>query len=332
MSDGVNRIESVCSMRWVRCPPSTSEEIALAAGLNERYVREWLAAMVTGEIVRIDPVSDKFELPPSHAACPTRANPSDNMAVFAQYIPGLGYVEDEIVECFEKGGGVPYEKFPRFHAVMEEDSGQSVVSSLETHILPLMDGLINRLTEDIRVLGLGCGRGCALIQMASAFPNSTFVGYDLSESEITHARTVASQDELTNVSFEVRDLSDFDETADVEAYDLVTTFDAVHDQAFPLRMVKGIRRTLKADGVYLMQDIHCSSDVANNVDHPLGTLLYTVSCLHCMTVSLAQGGEGLGAIWGRETAEALLAEAGFGSVEIHRLEHDVQNDYFIVRR
>jgi SAM-dependent methyltransferase len=313
-------------------PPSTSEEIAVAAGMNERYVREWLGAMVTGEVVRIDPVSGKFELPSSHAACLTRKNPSDNMAVFAQYIPGLGYVEDEIVDCFQNGGGVSYDKFPRFHAVMEEDSGQSVVSSLSDHILPLDPTLTQKLSEGIQMLDLGCGRGRALHTLAETFPNSSFLGYDLSKDAIAYASSAAERSGLTNLSFEVRDLSDFHETADPDAFDLVTTFDAVHDQAYPLHLLKGIRRTLKSDGLYLMVDIHSSSDLAKNVDHPLGTLLYTVSCLHCMTVSLAQGGEGLGAMWGREKAEELLAAADFGSVEVHRLEHDVQNDYYLVRR
>jgi SAM-dependent methyltransferase len=136
---------------------------------------------------------------------------------------------------------------------------------------------------------------------------------------------------LTNLRFEARDLSDFDTSAESAAFDLVTTFDAVHDQARPRALLAGIRRTLAPGGVYLMQDIHASSDVANNLDHPLGTLLYTVSTMHCMTVSLAQDGEGLGAMWGRELAEALLREAGFDAVEVHRLDHDIQNDYYVVR-
>lgn len=312
-------------------PPSSSDAVATAAGLNERYVREWLGAMVTGGVVEIDPVIGNYVLPPAHAACLTRANPADNMAVFAQYVSSLGAVEDDVLECFRNGGGVPYSKFPRFHEVMEEDSGQTVVSSLVEHILPLCPGLEDRLSGGIDVLDLGCGRGRALKFLAEAYPNSRFLGYDLSESAIAHAREAADRAELTNLRYEVRDLSDFDETADEASYDLVTTFDAVHDQAFPLRMLKGIRRTLRPGGVYLMQDIHGSSDVAKNVDHPLGTLLYTISCLHCMTVSLAQGGEGLGAMWGREKAGELLAAAGFENVDVKRLAHDPQNDYYVIR-
>lgn len=112
----------------------------------------------------------------------------------------------------------------------------------------------------------------------------------------------------------------------------MTTFDAVHDQAKPLALLKGIHRALSPEGVYLMQDIHGSCHVHQNLENPMGTLLYTVSCLHCMTVSLAQGGDGLGAMWGVETAHSLLSEAGFNSVEMHRLDHDFQNAYFVVRK
>lgn len=123
----------------------------------------------------------------------------------------------------------------------------------------------------------------------------------------------------------------FGETAERATLDLVTTFDAVHDQARPLAMLRGIRRALREDGVYLMQDIHAASDVAGNVGHPLGALLYTVSLFHCMPVSLAQGGEGLGTMWGRECAEELLGEAGFSSIDVRQLPHDVMNDYYVVR-
>jgi 2-polyprenyl-3-methyl-5-hydroxy-6-metoxy-1,4-benzoquinol methylase len=312
-----------------RIPPGTSDEIAAEAALNPRYVREWLGAMVTARVVIYDPASGRYGLPAEHAASLTRAAAADNMAVFAQYIGELGRVEDDIVECFSKGGGVPYGKFTRFHEVMAEDSGQSVLSSLESHILPLVRGLTTRLEQGIRVLDLGCGRGRILQRLASKYPNSRFVGIDLSEEATAYARTQAVG--LGNIEYVARDLSDFDRTADPGAFDLVTTFDAIHDQARPLNVLKGIRRTLKPDGVYLMQDISGTSHVHKDIAHPLGTLLYTVSCMHCMTVSLAQGGEGLGAMWGEEKTQEYLQRAGFGSVTVNRLAHDVQNNWYVVR-
>ena len=269
-------------------------------------------------------------LPPEHAGLLTRSAPA-NLAVFAQYIAQLGAVEDDIVTCFRDGGGVSYSRYQRFHEIMAEDSGQTVLPALLDHILPLIPGITKRLSEGIRVLDVGCGRGRALMLMAESFPNSRFVGYDLSAAAIGWARAQATKAGLRNVTFDVRDLSDFDETAEEAAFDFITTFDAIHDQAWPLKVLTGICRSLAKGGVYLAQDIKGSSHHHENRDHPLGTLLYTVSCMHCMTVSLAQGGEGLGAMWGREVAESYFEKAGFGSVEVHELEHDIQNYYYVCR-
>jgi 2-polyprenyl-3-methyl-5-hydroxy-6-metoxy-1,4-benzoquinol methylase len=269
-------------------PPATAEDIAARAGLNPRYVREWLGAMVTAGVVEVDPTSTRYVLPAEHASFLTRAAGADNLAVFAQYIALLGTVEDDIVECFRKGGGVPYARFGRFHDIMAEDSGQSVLSSLESHVL------------------------------------------DLSPEAIGTARDAAARAGLGNVDFVVRDLSDFDETAEPQTFDLITTFDAIHDQAKPLNVLKGIHRALKPDGVYLMQDIRGSSHVHNNIGHPIGTFLYAISTMHCMTVSLAQGGEGLGAMWGEEKTREYLEKAGFRSIVTHQLAHDIQNNWYVV--
>ena len=241
----------------------------------------------------------------------------------------MGSVEDGIVEKFEHGGGPPYSAFPHFHEVMAEDSGQTVVSALTEHVLPLVPGLTGRLERGIEVLDVGCGSGKALTLLARKFPASRFVGYDFSEEAIAWARAEARKHGTTNVHFEAKDAATLDEE---ERYDLITTFDAVHDQAKPAAVLGGIYDTLKADGVYLMQDIAGSSHVHKNMDHPIGTFLYTVSTMHCMTVSLAQGGEGLGTMWGEEKAREMLQEAGFTEVDVRRLPHDFSNSYFIVTK
>ncbi len=314
------------------CPPLTSGDIAARAGLEERYVREWLGAMVTGGIIEFEPAGARYRLPSEHAGFLTRKAAADNLAVFAQYIGVLGGVEDDIVECFTRGGGVPYERYPRFHEVMAEDSGQSVLSSLESHILPLAPGLIERLAQGIEVLDVGCGRGRILHRLADLFPHSRFTGIDLSQEAIDHARAHAARAGLANVAFTVADLSDFDRRAEPERFDLITTFDAIHDQARPLNVLKGIHRALRPDGVYLMQDISGTGHVHRDAEHPIGTLLYTISCMHCMTVSLAQDGEGLGAMWGEEKTREYLQRAGFCQVITHRLAHDIQNNWYVVRK
>ena len=310
-------------------PPSTSAEIAQAAGLNERYVREWLGAMVTGGIVACDPEGPRYRLPREHGAVLTRAATPDNIAVFAQYIPLLGSVEDKIIDCFHNGGGVPYSEYTSFHDVMAEDSGQTVVAALIDHILPLAPGLPGALEQGIEVLDVGCGSGRALVLMAGTYPNSRFTGYDLSDEAIARGRAQAERAGLTNLHFEQRDLTEFEPET---RYDLITAFDAIHDQARPDKVLAGIARALRPGGTFLMQDIAGSSHVHNNVDHPVGPLLYTISCMHCMSVSLAQGGAGLGAMWGEEKACEMLRDAGFDAVAVKKLSHDFQNNFYIVSR
>ncbi len=313
-------------------PPATTHEIAARAGLAERYVREWLGALTTAGVVELEPATQRFSLPPEHAAFLTRGAGADNMAVFAQYIGLLGGVEDDIVLCFQRGGGVPYSRFARFHEVVAEDSGLSVLSSLESHILPLVPGLSERLAAGIRMLDAGCGRARVLNRLAELYPKSRFVGMDLSEDAIAWARAEASKASRANMEFLAVDLSDFDRTAEPDSFDFITTFDAIHDQARPQNVLRGIHRALKSDGVYLMQDINGSSHVDRDVEHPLGTFLYTASCMHCMTVSLAQGGEGLGAMWGEERTREYLQKAGFASITTHHLAHDITNNWYVVRK
>lgn len=310
-------------------PPATSVEIATAAGLTERYVREWLAAMTTGCIVEYEPATGTYHLPAEHAAWLTRAATPNNLAVTAQFIPLLGSVEDGIVHAFRRGGGVPYEAFPRFHEIMAEDSGQTVVAALLDHILPLVPGLTEALQRGIDVLDLGCGQGRALVLMAHTFPNSRFTGYDFSPEGIAAAQATAVEYGLTNIRFAVQDAARLDEQAQ---YDLICTFDAIHDQADPARVLGNIARALRPDGVYLMQDIRSSAYLEKNMAHPVAPLLYTISIMHCMTVSLAYDGAGLGTMWGEETALRMLADVGFQKVDVQQLPHDIMNNFYIAHK
>jgi SAM-dependent methyltransferase len=310
-------------------PAATSAEIASRAALDERYVREWLAVMTTGRIVDHDGATGTFSLPADHAAWLTRAAGMNNLATGMQYIGLMATVEDQIVDCFRHGGGVPYSAFPRFQAVMAEDSGAVHDATLIDVTLPLVPGLVDRLRDGLDVADVGCGSGHAVNLMAGAFPRSRFTGFDFSDTGITAARAEASRTGLTNARFEQRDAAHLGETA---RFDFITTFDAVHDQARPDLVLAGIAAALRPDGVYLCVDTSASSTLAENVDHPLGPFLYTVSCMHCMTVSLADGGMGLGTMWGEQTARKMLGEAGFTSVEAAHLDGDIVNAYIIATK
>lgn len=310
-------------------PPSTSHEIAKASGLNERYVREWLGAMTTGEIIEHDHEKNTYSLPEEYSVWLTRAAAPNNLGVTSQWISLLGSVESKIVECFHKGGGVPYEDFERFHEVMSEESHQTVIVPLIDDLLPLIPGIREKLEAGIEVLDVGCGSGYAMVEMAKEFPNSTFTGYDLSPEAIERGKARAKELGINNINLEAINVAEFN---DEKKFDLIMTFDAIHDQADPARVLSNIERALKDDGLYFMQDIAGSSHVHKNMNHPIGTLLYTTSCMHCMTVSLAQEGKGLGAMWGKELASEMLTEAGFGKIEIKELPHDPINYYYIIRK
>ena len=309
------------------CTSMTSEQLAAKSNLNERYVREWLGAMVTGKIVDYDHLNKTYSLSEEKAKLLSRDG-SYNFASSMQWIPALAYVEDEIVKCFEKGGGVPYESYHRFHEVMAEESAQTVLPALVNSILPLVPRLVEHLKKGIRVLDVGCGSGRALNLMAKNFPNSQFTGYDFSKEAIEYAATESEKLGNKNTSFQIQDVEHFPEK---EKFDLVTAFDAIHDQAAPAKVLENIRRAVKDDGIFLMQDIGSSSQLENNKTHPLGPFLYTVSCLHCMTVSLALNGHGLGAMWGKEKAIEMLNEAGFSKVDVKQLPHDPINYYYIAK-
>jgi SAM-dependent methyltransferase len=306
----------------------TDRALAALAGLNERYVREWLGSMVAGGVVEYQRGAG-YRLPPEHAASLTRAARPGNLATAAQWIPLLGSVEDQVLACFERGGGVPYASFERFHQVMAEESDQTVVAHLCESILPLVPGLVAALERGADVLDVGCGSGRALNRMAWTFPESRFTGYDVSAEAIASARSEAAERGLRNVRFEVRDVADLRRR---DEFDLVTAFDAIHDQTRPGDVLAAVARALRPDGAFLMQEICGSSRVEEDARHPLGAFLYTVSCLHCMSVSLAAGGAGLGAMWGLERAKRMLDEAGFAKVDVRTLPHDLLNFYYVARR
>ena len=306
----------------------TSEELAAAAGLNERYVREWLAGLTVGGIVEHDADADRYTLPPEHAVCLTRAAGPDNLASFTQYTSLFGELEQQVVDCFRNGGGIPYSAMPRFQSLQAEESAQIQDGGLIDVTLPLVDGLVDRLRAGIDVIDIGCGHGHAANLIADAFPNSRILGIDVSEDGIAAARAEADRLRLSNARFDVRDVRELEPGA----YDVVTAFDVVHDLARPSETLAAVHAALRPGGVFLMVDIAASSHVDGNLEHPLGPALYTVSIFHCMTVSLANDGPGLGTMWGEQTALELLAAAGFGDVEIKRVEADFLNSYYIARK
>jgi 2-polyprenyl-3-methyl-5-hydroxy-6-metoxy-1,4-benzoquinol methylase len=309
--------------------PSTSQEISQAAKLNERYIREWLGAMVTGNIIEYDSLTEKYFLPKEHSAFLTRKSGIDNLAVLAQYVSLMGNVEDKIVECFRNGGGLPYSEYPKFQELQAEETARIFDSKLTNQILPLIPEIDNRLNDGIKVLDIGCGRGRAINLMGKAFSRSEFTGCDISHEGISSAKEEAKNMGLTNVHFEIKDALLVKELG---KFDLITAFDTIHDQVQPTKVLKAINASLNNDGFFLMQDIAASSKVEKNIDSLLAPTLYTISTMHCMSVSLAFDGEGLGTMWGKELAVNKLTEAGFKDIKVKNVEGDIMNYYYVSRK
>jgi ubiquinone/menaquinone biosynthesis C-methylase UbiE len=306
--------------------PASSTDIAERSGLSERYVREWLSAMACGGVISYNATTDHFLLPAEHAGLLTRRSGPLNLTVPMQQIGLLAEVEADIVEAFHSGGGVPYDKFPRFQALMSETSGSRFDRTLIDQIVPLL-GINDQLASGIDVADVGCGSGKALGILGSVYPNSSFVGFDISEGGIAVARENSAG--LDNVTFELCDAAQLDS---IDRFDVVTTFDAIHDQAHPMAVLEGVNRMLRSGGTYLCVEPKASSLLEENMQDPTAPFLYTVSTMHCMTVSLAYGGEGLGTAWGHQTATEYLTAAGFTDIEITGVRDDRSNNYFLSKK
>jgi len=306
----------------------TSQEIAERAGLDERYVREWLGTMATGGVVTYDAASRAYTLPPEHAVCLTGTS-SRNLAAGSQNLMMLAKRLPRVVECFRQGGGVPYSEFrPDFTEAMDASWRLLYDGLLIRGFLPAAKGLPERLEAGIRVADLGCGTGHAINVMAREYPGSTFVGYDLGEDAIARATAEARTMGLTNARFEVRDVS---RLPPEPAFDLLTSFDAIHDQRDPAAVLRCAADALAPGGIYLMIEPKASSHLEENIGSPFAPYVYGTSVLHCMTVSLAEGGAGLGTAWGEQTARRMLQEAGFTSIEVVDAPGP-QNSIYICRR
>ena len=292
---------------------ATSQELAGRAGLQERYVREWLGAMVTGGIFDYDPVTRTYRLPAERAALLVNTG-SGNLAPFSQFQAHLGKHLPRVAQAFREGGGVPYEEFrPEFTDLMDAGSRNLFDVHLIDHVLPLAPSLTETLTSGGRAADVGCGTGHAIVVLAAAFPQSRFVGYDLAEDAIEKARAEAAAAGLTNATFEVCDAATL---VTAEPFDAIVSFDTIHDQVDPVAVLASIYGALVPGGTYLMAEPYASSNLEDNIANPMAPMLYAISTLHCLTVSLAHGGAGLGTAFGEQKARELLADAGFVDVTV----------------
>jgi ubiquinone/menaquinone biosynthesis C-methylase UbiE len=319
--------------------PATLKALAAATTLDKRYLKEWLGIMVTGEIIVLSadpPQKETYYLPPAHADVLTRMAGNNNLGVYTQETPLLTSCAMEAVQKgFSTGQGVSFDHYPRFQQFMSELSNAKHEQVLIQTFLPSVanGALVDRLKKGIAVCDIGCGEGVALNLMAKAFPNSQFLGVDTHGKAIATAAESARKMNLSNARFSGLDAAQIkgDKTF-YKKFDYVTAFDAIHDQSHPLAVLEGIRAMLKPGGQFSMVDIKAATRLQDNLDHPMGPFLYTVSLMHCMPVGLNDKGRGLGMMWGKEQALALLAQAGFDRVDALEIPNDPFNLHFFCEK
>jgi len=285
----------------------TADEIAQGAGLDARYVREILSGLAAAGALDWDPGAGTFTLPPEHALFLADEDSPYCMGTWIDMVPTLMAQIEGVTTATREGGGVAFVDLgDDIVRGIDRGSTPSQRAFLVERWLPAIPGLVDRMSDGIRVADVGCGTGTAAALMASAFPSSQVTGFDVSAASLEIARERA---DATNLEF----VEAAAESIPVEPpFDLITSFDVIHDLAEPSAGLARIREALSEDGQYLMMEPNAGSHLEDNL-HDRGALLYGVSTLHCMTQSLAVGGAGLGAAWGRELAEEYAREAGFGS-------------------
>jgi SAM-dependent methyltransferase len=305
----------------------TADELAQGAGLDSRYVQEILSGLAAADVVEYDAGTGRFDLPPEHALFIADESSPYFMGGFFDMLPAVMSQVDGVAKATEEGGGVPFEAFGgRMIRGIDRSNTPSQTVFLIDRWLPAVPGLVTDLEAGARVADVGCGSGTAALLMARAFPNTEVKGFDVSAGSVNAARERA--DGLSNLEFAELDVT---EIPTEPPFRLVTTFDVIHDLADPLAGLRRIREALADDGDYLMMEPNAGSNLEENLT-PRGALLYGTSTLHCMTQSLARGGAGLGAVWGRQRAKELASEAGFGSFrELAEISNKFSAFYLLTR-
>ncbi len=307
--------------------PATSGELASTAEVNERYAREWLRGMHAAGYLELDRETGRYALPPEQAQVLAAEGGPAFLGGALQLTFGYLRTVERLTEAFRSGGGVAQSAYPtETWEGMGRFSRSFYDNLLVQQWLPAVDGLVQGLEQGASWADVGCGSGLALIRLAEAFPASTFVGYDNFEGQLELARRAAADADVSDrVRFEL-----LDATAGLTGrFDVISTFDVVHDAVDPAALLGSIHRALEPDGTYLMLEMNSANDPDDNVG-PVATLLYGVSIVYCMTTSLAQGGAGLGTC-GLPSARVqdLCHQAGFAGVRRVEL-HDPFNALYVV--
>jgi 2-polyprenyl-3-methyl-5-hydroxy-6-metoxy-1,4-benzoquinol methylase len=289
--------------------PLAASELADRTGTSARYVEEWLRGQAAGGYVTYDPATDRFSLTEEQAFALT----DPDGAVYApgafQLAWGALQAVPRIVEAFRTGDGMGWhEQHPDVFAGCERFFRPGYTANLLPAWLPALDGVQSRLAAGARVADVGCGHGASTVLMARAYPASTFVGSDYHRGSVERAVERAEESGTSDrIRFEVATAQDFAGGP----FDLVTSFDCLHDMGDPASAARHVLQSLTPDGTWMIVEPAAGDSVVENLN-PVGRVYYSFSTLLCVPNALSQqGGFSLGAQAGEERIRRLCTDAGF---------------------
>lgn len=309
--------------------PVTAAQLAERTGLVERWLVEWLRGQAAAGLVE-SPDGEVFELSPVGSAVLADEEGSLFFAAGAFGPTHAPEVVDKIAEAFRTGVGLSYDDLGPVAAHQTERSlGPWARLALVPVVLPALDGVVAKLDAGAMVADVGCGSGVALLALASAYPRSRFVGYDLSAHALARAQQKVAEAGVTNVEFVGGRAEEVPAGA---RFDLVLTFDCLHDMTRPDLALAAIRRAVSDDATLVVKDIRSSPDFAANRSNPVLAMMYGFSVQTCMSSALSEpDGLGLGTLgFNPEVAARMTAEAGFTRFASHDVG-DPANLYYEVR-
>ena len=292
--------------------PSTVKEIADKAGLDERYLREFLSSNAANGYVTYEPAEDKFSLSPEQAAVFAKDGEPTCLQGYFQAIVGQYAEHEKAVETFQSGKGRPWgEHHLCCFCGTDRFFRPIYVTNLLENWIPSLDGVKEKLEAGATVADIGCGLGSSSILMAKTFPNSKIYGYDFHEPSIIKAREKAKIEGVDNIEFAVSDAKNIPG----KGYDFACIFDALHDMGDPVGVSKAILNTLNDDGTFMLVEPFANDELKDNLNSQSG-LYYSFSTLICVPTSRAQEvGLQLGAQAGEKRLRSVLNEAGFENIE-----------------
>lgn len=311
----------------------TPGELARAAGIHDRYAREWLEQQTVAGFLtcadRAAPADDRrYHLPAGHAIALLAQDSPAFTAPLALATAGIGGVTQQLLDAYRTGGGVPYASYGA-----DFRDGQAGFNRPAFTNLLATDWIANGLPdlharlvagEPVRIADVACGTGWSSIALAKAYPAARVEGFDLDEASIADARRNAIAAGVADrLVFEVADAA----ALDASGYDVVCIFEAVHDMSRPVEVLQAARRMLAPGGSLLVMDERAADSFAES-EGPIEAFLYGASVLHCLPVGMAeQPSAATGTVMRADTMRAYAAEAGFSDVTVLPIEHDLFRFY-----